>query len=95
MRVIGATTIPVWHEHVKTLPFHFAASGMGSAAAMLTLLGHDDPALNRISVGAAVVETVLGASIELIFNRSAKSMPYRVVAPKYKICESSLEYSVI
>src|SRR5436190_1001370 len=71
--LIGATTIPVWHEHVKTLPFHFAASGMGSAAAMLTLLGHDDPALNRISVGAAVVETVLGASIEL--NRRPSSRP--------------------
>jgi len=71
--LIGATAIPVWHEHVRTLPLHFAASGMGSAAAMLTLLGHREPALNRISLGAAAVETVLGASIEL--NRSPSSRP--------------------
>ncbi|HWK11746.1 MAG TPA: NrfD/PsrC family molybdoenzyme membrane anchor subunit [Vicinamibacterales bacterium] len=62
--LIGATAIPVWHEHVRTLPVHFAASGMGAAAALLTLLGHDDPALNRVAIGAAAVETLVGASIE-------------------------------
>jgi formate-dependent nitrite reductase membrane component NrfD len=71
--LIGATAIPVWHEHVATLPFHFAASGMGSAAALLTLFGHDAPALNRIAVGAAAVETLVGASIET--NASPASRP--------------------
>ena len=73
--LIGATAIPVWHEHVRTLPVHFAASGMASAAALLTLLGHDDPALNRIAIGAAVVESVASASIEL--SRSPDSQPLR------------------
>jgi formate-dependent nitrite reductase membrane component NrfD len=73
--LIGATAIPVWHEHVRTLPVHFAASGMGSAAALLTLIGHDDPALNRIAVGAAAAETLLGAAIEA--NDAAASRPLR------------------
>jgi hypothetical protein len=73
--LIGATSIPVWHEHVATLPFHFSASGMGSAAALLTLLGHDSPALNRIALGAAAVETLVGARIETA--RSPASRPLR------------------
>jgi hypothetical protein len=73
--LIGATAVPVWHEHVGTLPIHFAASGMASAAALLTLMGHDELALNRIAMGAAAVETAIGASIELL--RSAASEPLR------------------
>ena len=73
--LIGATAIPVWHEHVRILPIHFAASGMASAAALLTLLGHDEPALNRIAIGAATVETAIGAAIEL--NGSEASAPLR------------------
>jgi Polysulphide reductase, NrfD len=73
--LIGATAIPVWHEHVGTLPIHFAASGMASATALLTLMGHDEPALNRIALGAAAVETAIGASIEL--DGSTASAPLR------------------
>jgi hypothetical protein len=73
--LIGATAIPVWHEHVRTLPVHFAASGMASAAALLTLMGHDDPALNRIAIGAAVVETLASASVES--SRSPDAKPLR------------------
>jgi len=62
--LIGATAIPVWNENVRMLPIHFAASGMASAAALLTLAGHDDPALNDIAIGAAAVETFIGAAIE-------------------------------
>src|SRR5262245_54338563 len=47
--LIGATAIPVWHESVRLLPVHFAASGLASAAAILTLMGHDEPALNDIA----------------------------------------------
>jgi formate-dependent nitrite reductase membrane component NrfD len=67
--LIGATAIPVWNEHISMLPVHFAASGMASAASALELAGNDSPALNRIAIGAAAVETALGASIEL------RSMP--------------------
>ena len=73
--LIGATAIPAWHEHVRILPVHFAASGMASAVALLTLMGHDDPALNRIAIGAAAVETGIGAAIEL--NGSAATHPLR------------------
>jgi formate-dependent nitrite reductase membrane component NrfD len=73
--LIGATAVPVWHTHVDTLPIHFAASGMGSAAAILTLIGHEERALNRIAVGAAAVETLVGIRIEL--DRSPESEPLR------------------
>jgi hypothetical protein len=63
--LIGATAIPAWHAHVRELPIRFAASGMGAAAAVLTLLGHDDPALNRLAVGAAAVDTLVGVEIEI------------------------------
>jgi formate-dependent nitrite reductase membrane component NrfD len=62
--LIGATAIPVWNQNVRLLPIHFAASGVASAVAILTLLGHDEPALNDLAVGAAAVETVIGAIIE-------------------------------
>ena len=62
-----------------SLPIHFAASGMASAAALLTLMGHDEPALNRIAMGAAAVETGIGAAIEL--NGSAASQPLRSRGP--------------
>jgi formate-dependent nitrite reductase membrane component NrfD len=62
--LIGATAIPVWHENVALLPAHFAASGVASAAAILTLAGHDEAALNDIAIGAAAVETLIGARIE-------------------------------
>lgn len=62
--LIGATAIPVWNENVRLLPIHFAASGVASAVAILTLMGHDEPALNDLAMGAAAVETLIGASIE-------------------------------
>ena len=67
--LIGATAIPVWNEHISMLPIHFAASGMASAASALELAGSTSPVLNRIAIGAAAVETAVGASIEL------RSMP--------------------
>jgi formate-dependent nitrite reductase membrane component NrfD len=67
--LIGATSIPVWNEHISMLPVHFAASAMASAASALELARSDSPVLNRIAIGAAAVETAMGASIEL------RSMP--------------------
>lgn len=63
--LIGATAIPVWNENVGLLPIHFAASGMGAAASMLELRGHETPALNAIGITASIGETLVGASIEL------------------------------
>jgi hypothetical protein len=76
--LIGATAIPLWNEHVSTLPIHFAASGIASAASILELTGNESEALNRIAIGAAVVETGMGASIELRSTASTKPLRHGV-----------------
>jgi formate-dependent nitrite reductase membrane component NrfD len=64
--LIGATAIPVWSANVRTLPIHFGASGVGAAVSLLELCGHHrDPALNRLGIGAALVETLTGGHVEL------------------------------
>jgi formate-dependent nitrite reductase membrane component NrfD len=63
--LIGATAIPAWNERVSTLPIHFAASGTAAAASILELSGNDSEALNRIALGAAAIETAMGASLEM------------------------------
>jgi peptidoglycan/LPS O-acetylase OafA/YrhL len=68
--LIGATAVPVWNQSVRLLPIHFAASGVASAAALLTLMGHDDKALDDIAIGAAAVETFIGGAIEMNENRA-------------------------
>ncbi len=62
--LIGATAIPVWNENVGTLPIHFAASGTAAAASILELAGNESEALNKIALGAAAVEMIVGASSE-------------------------------
>jgi hypothetical protein len=57
--LIGATAIPAWFLHHKLLPIHFGTAGLGSAAALLELLGHRIAPLNTIGLFAAAVETVL------------------------------------
>src|SRR3954467_12700338 len=56
---IGATAIPAWSLNHRLLPIHFGAAGLGSAAALLELLGHRIAPLNAIGLFAAAVETVL------------------------------------
>ena len=57
--LIGATAIPAWFLHRTLLPIHFGTAGLGSAAALLELLGHRISALNFIGFYAAAVETAL------------------------------------
>jgi hypothetical protein len=57
--LIGATAIPAWFLHRTLLPIHFGTAGLGSAAAVLELVGHRIPALNFLGFYAAAVETVL------------------------------------
>jgi formate-dependent nitrite reductase membrane component NrfD len=64
--LLGATAIPVWSSNARLLPLHFGASGMGAAVSILELLGHRTRALNRIGIGAALVETALGIYLERI-----------------------------
>ena len=62
--LIGATSIPVWSNHVSVLPIHFGASAVASAVSMLELAGHDEGALNLLGLAAAAVESYVGYRIE-------------------------------
>lgn len=62
--LIGATAIPVWAKHARSLPIHFGASALSSATAILTLRGHDESALNALGIAAAAVEIYMGIEIE-------------------------------
>ena len=57
--LIGATAIPAWFLHRTLLPIHFGTAGLGSAAAVLELLGHRIPALNFIGFYTATIELTL------------------------------------
>ena len=57
--LIGATAIPAWFLHRTLLPIHFGTAGLGSAAAVLELLGYRVPVLNFLGFYAAGVESVL------------------------------------
>src|SRR3954471_6371585 len=57
--LIGATAIPAWFLHRTLLPIHFGTAGLGSAAALLELLGYRMHALNFLGYYAAAIETVL------------------------------------
>lgn len=61
--LLGATAIPVWKEHVRVLPAHFAASALGSAVSLLELRGHRSRALNALGLGAALFESAAGFSL--------------------------------
>jgi polysulfide reductase-like protein len=57
--LIGATAIPAWFLHRTLLPIHFGTAGLGSAAAVLELLGHRMPVLNFLGFYAAAIESGL------------------------------------
>jgi hypothetical protein len=63
--LIGASAIPAWNGNAGNLPIHFGASGLGAAVGTLELLGHrKSRALQALGLGAAIFETLEGASIE-------------------------------
>jgi hypothetical protein len=62
--LLGATAVPVWSRNVQLLPVQFGASSLGAAASILELMGHRHSALNRLALGAAVVETLVGLSLD-------------------------------
>ncbi len=63
--LLGATAIPAWFLHRIFLPIHFGAAGLGSAAALLELLGHRIAPLNAIGFLAAGIETALWIWLEI------------------------------
>lgn len=63
--LLGATVIPVWFLHRVLLPIHFGTAGLGSAAAILELLGFQIRPLYLIGMLAAVIETLLWIWLEM------------------------------
>jgi formate-dependent nitrite reductase membrane component NrfD len=74
--LLAVTAIPAWNVHRVLLPPHFAASALGSAAALLELIGFLTPATYRLGLTAALVETGIGAIIE--FGRRREDRALRV-----------------
>jgi hypothetical protein len=63
--LLGATAIPAWFLHRILLPIHFGTAALGSAAALLELLGHRIAPLNAIGFLAAGVESALWIWLEI------------------------------
>lgn len=63
--LLGATAIPAWFVHSRLLPIHFGVIALGSAAAMLELLGFRPSALHVIGLATAAAETGVGIWIEV------------------------------
>lgn len=63
--LLGATAIPAWFLHRVLLPIHFGTAGLGSAAALLELLGHRIAPLNALGFLVAAIETVLWIWLEI------------------------------
>jgi hypothetical protein len=63
--LLGATVIPAWSSHHRLLPFHFGLVALGSAAAVLELLGYRIAPLNAIGLAVTLLETGVGLTVEL------------------------------
>jgi len=63
--LLGATAIPTWFLHRTLLPIHFGVAGLGSAAALLELLGHRIAPLGALGFLAAGTETALWIWLEI------------------------------
>src|SRR5207249_1436806 len=63
--LLVATAIPAWFLHRTLLPFHFGVAGLGSAAALLELLGLRIAPLGALGFLAAGTETALWIWLEI------------------------------
>ncbi|MEM9290147.1 MAG: NrfD/PsrC family molybdoenzyme membrane anchor subunit [Acidobacteriota bacterium] len=64
--LLGATAVPVWARHARSLPVHFGLAGLGSAAAALRLWGHE-PGLDTLLTIAAAGESLLWLGLVSLF----------------------------
>lgn len=81
--LLGVTAIPVWSNHSMLLPVHFGLSGMGSAVAMLELLGADDRGLNVLGLAVSGLEIAVGAVTEV--DESVENQAMREGAPGFML----------
>lgn len=64
--LIGSTVIPAWHSHRRLLPLHFGVDALGSAAAVLELLGAAPAPLAAIGWIAAGSMTAIAIYSEVV-----------------------------
>lgn len=57
--LLGVTANPLWSAHRALLPVHFGVSGLGSAVAVLILIGHRQPPVLSLLLLTAGAEVVL------------------------------------
>src|ERR1700733_7686158 len=62
--LLGVTAIPVWSENRRLVPAVFLTGALGSAAAVLELLGFLVPVTQSIGIVASTVEIVIAIIIE-------------------------------
>jgi Polysulphide reductase, NrfD len=62
--LLGMTAIPVWSENRRLVPAVFLTGALGSAAAMLELLGFLIPATQFIGIVTSTIETIIAIIIE-------------------------------
>ena len=63
--LLGVTAIPAWFLHRVFLPVHFGAVGLGSAAALIELLGYRVAPLNCLGFVAAIIISALWLWLEI------------------------------
>jgi hypothetical protein len=63
--LLSVTVVPAWRAHAGLLPLHFGVAALGSAAAVLELLGFRLDALHWIGRLVASAETVLAMWTEV------------------------------
>jgi hypothetical protein len=74
--LIGATAIPVWNEHIDSLPIHFALSGMAAGVSAIQLMGHEqNRSLNMLGIAASLGESLEGVKVET--NSKPSSEPLK------------------
>jgi hypothetical protein len=62
--LLSVTAIPVWSENRTRLPVVFLAGGLGSAGAVVELLGFLIPATQFVGIVASSVETIMAIATE-------------------------------
>jgi hypothetical protein len=76
--LVAATSIPVWHEARRELPFVFAAGAAMSAGAAATALAPvaEAGAARRLAIGGGIAELVLTQVMERRLRRVGVGAPY-------------------
>jgi hypothetical protein len=74
--LLGATAIPAWYLHRVLLPIHFGTAGLGSAAALLELLGYRVASLNALGFIAAGAESLFWIWLEIDTHGTADRALY-------------------